>query len=146
MIASSSDDPPLPIAYAAARHDGWTAARQAHFLACLARHGSVTAACAAVGKRCTSAYRLRHRPDAAVFAAAWDACLVPRFVASATRQAAAPGVEGRKGGERVEGQDFASPRQDHQLRPTTYDFGAFTRAALRYRARCPRDDAPTGSA
>ena len=43
------DHTPRP-PYAARPHDGWTAARQAHFLGCLTRHGSVTLACAAVGK------------------------------------------------------------------------------------------------
>ena len=75
----TNNSAPHPAAYAATRHDGWTLARQAHFLRSLAQGGSVSAACAAVGKSCASAYRLRRRPDAAAFAAAWDLCVLPHF-------------------------------------------------------------------
>jgi len=53
----------------------WTDAAQAHFLGWLAETGSVSAACARVGISRSSAYRLRTRPDAESFAAAWDAAL-----------------------------------------------------------------------
>ena len=56
-------------------HNGWTRARQAHFLGWLAETGSVSAACARVGMSRNSAYKLRRRPDAESFAAAGDAAL-----------------------------------------------------------------------
>ena len=57
------------------RRDGWTVRRQADFLGYLAETGSVLGACEAVGRSRNSAYKLRGRPDAASFAAAWDAAL-----------------------------------------------------------------------
>jgi len=116
--------PHSPLRYAATRHDGWTIARQAHFLRCLGRQGSVSAACAAVGMSCASAYRLRRRADAATFAAAWDACLLPHFAfRQPVRRPHPPlrgtGVEAVKGVEGVEGQDFAARRQFHQHRPAS---------------------------
>lgn len=57
------------------RGDGWTAERQAQFIGMLAQTGSVVAAAQAVGMGRESAYRLRRRPGAAGFAAAWDAAL-----------------------------------------------------------------------
>lgn len=57
------------------RRDGWTIARQAEFLGMLAETGSVLGACEAVGMSRNSAYRLRARPKAESFAAAWDAAL-----------------------------------------------------------------------
>jgi hypothetical protein len=53
------------------RDDGWTADRQRRFIAALASLGSVAGACRAVGMSSASAYKLRDRPDAASFAAAW---------------------------------------------------------------------------
>ena len=53
----------------------WTLERQAHFLGWLAETGSVSAACARVGMSRNSAYKLRKRPRAESFAAAWDAAL-----------------------------------------------------------------------
>ncbi len=53
------------------RHDGWTPARQAEFIAALAASGCVTAACAHVGMSTESAYRLRARHDATDFRGAW---------------------------------------------------------------------------
>ena len=47
-----------------ARHDGWTPARQHHFIAMLAATKSITAACRAVGMSRESAYALRDRPEA----------------------------------------------------------------------------------
>jgi hypothetical protein len=58
---------PLPV-----RHDGWTVCRQLDFLEALARTRSVTLSARAVGMSRESAYRLRGRPHAALFAAAWD--------------------------------------------------------------------------
>jgi len=57
------------------RGDGWTVNRQAQFIGMLAQTGSVLAAAQAVGIGRESAYRLRKRPGAAGFAAAWDAAL-----------------------------------------------------------------------
>jgi len=53
----------------------WTDVRQAHFLGWLAETGSVSAACARVGMSRNGAYRLRGKPGAESFAAAWDAAL-----------------------------------------------------------------------
>ncbi|QDK34750.1 hypothetical protein [Sphingomonas sp. IC081] len=60
---------PVPLR---ARADGWTAARQAAFLGALAETGSVREAAARAGMTRETAYRLRRRPGAGSFAAAWD--------------------------------------------------------------------------
>lgn len=60
---------PVP---ARTRTDGWTSLRQAQFLGHLAATRSVSAAARAVGMAREGAYRLRDRPDAGSFAAAWD--------------------------------------------------------------------------
>lgn len=57
------------------RSDGWTPARQAAFIGYLAETRSVIAACRRVSMGRESAYRLRLRPGAAGFAAAWDMAL-----------------------------------------------------------------------
>lgn len=57
------------------RRDGWTPQRQADFLGHLGETGSVSAACARVGMSRNSAYKLRRKPQAESFAAAWDAAL-----------------------------------------------------------------------
>lgn len=56
-------------------HNGWTPRRQADFLGHLAETGSVAAACRRVGMSREAAYKLRRRPNAESFAAAWDAAL-----------------------------------------------------------------------
>lgn len=63
---------PVPVA---ARHDGWTPARQACFIGALVDTRCVSAAAKAVGKSRASAYRLRERAGAAGFARAWDTAL-----------------------------------------------------------------------
>lgn len=63
---------PVPVG---PRRDGWVAERQAAFIGYLAETRSVCAAARAVGMGRESAYRLRKRPGAAGFAAAWDAAL-----------------------------------------------------------------------
>lgn len=63
---------PVPLR---ARADGWTAERQARFLAELAITRSVSAAARAVRMARETAYRLRSRPGAESFAAAWDQIL-----------------------------------------------------------------------
>lgn len=55
------------------RHDGWTPARQVEFLTALRETGCVQAACAHVGLRTTSAYRVKKRIPA--FSDAWDLAL-----------------------------------------------------------------------
>lgn len=69
--------PPIPFTPVATRPraDGWSPLCQQRFIAALAVMGTVPAACRAVGKSGASAYKLRARPDAASFAAAWDAAL-----------------------------------------------------------------------
>jgi hypothetical protein len=63
---------PVPVR---ARHDGWSPARQVAFIHRLALCGSVGTAAGAVGMTRKSAYRLRDRPGAERFAAAWDAAM-----------------------------------------------------------------------
>ena len=71
MNASNSPRPTF-------RHDGWTAERQLQFLDALARTRSVSEAAESAGKSRESAYRLRERPDGALFAALWDRILEPQ--------------------------------------------------------------------
>lgn len=66
---------PVPLRF---RKDGWTPGRQADFLGHLAETLSVSAAARHVGITRESAYRLRGKPGAASFAAAWDAILSHR--------------------------------------------------------------------
>ena len=63
---------PVPVR---ARRDGWTPLRQAEFIGHLAATRSVCAAARAVGMARETAYKLRTRPGAASFAAAWNAAL-----------------------------------------------------------------------
>lgn len=60
---------PVPLR---ARADGWTPERQAAFLGALAETGSVGEAARRVGMARETAYRLRRKPGAGSFAAAWD--------------------------------------------------------------------------
>lgn len=55
------------------REDGWTAVVQREFVEALAESGSVAQACRVVGRSASTAYRLRARPDAHAFRAAWSA-------------------------------------------------------------------------
>ncbi len=59
-----------------ARHDGWTPARQRHFIEVLAACGRVREAAAAVGMSTMAAYKLRNRSEGRNFALAWDAALI----------------------------------------------------------------------
>jgi len=61
------------------RRDGWTVERQLGFLAALLDAKSISSAAAAVGMSRESAYRLRERPNGALFAALWDRILQPEF-------------------------------------------------------------------
>ncbi len=63
---------PVPLR---ARSDGWTPLRQAQFLVALARTRSVKKAAHAAGMTRETAYRLRSKPGAESFVAAWDAVL-----------------------------------------------------------------------
>jgi hypothetical protein len=54
------------------RRDGWTVERQKWFILRLALGGCVSVAARGVGMTRKSAYRLRDRPGAESFAAAWD--------------------------------------------------------------------------
>lgn len=65
---------PVPLQ---ARRDGWSVARQCHFLAQLYLTGSVTTAARDVAMSRASAYRLRKREGAESFAHAWDSIFVP---------------------------------------------------------------------
>ncbi|MEG3086499.1 hypothetical protein [Sphingomonas sp. PB4P5] len=56
-------------------HAGWSERRQRCFIAALRQVGSVQASTRAVGCSPQSAYKLRKRPDATEFAAAWDRAL-----------------------------------------------------------------------
>jgi hypothetical protein len=67
---------PVPLRY---RADGWTPERQAVFLGVLVETLCVAAAARAVGMTREGAYRLREKPGAESFAAAWDRVLaMPR--------------------------------------------------------------------
>src|SRR3954453_264643 len=72
-----SAPPPFEPVPCRARRDGWTPERQRAFLHRLAQARSVSRAAVSVGMSRESAYRLRRRPGAASFAAAWDAILAP---------------------------------------------------------------------
>lgn len=64
-----------PVAQQRRRADGWTPGTQANFIRALSAMGSVGKAARAVGMGRASAYRLRDRPEAANFAAAWDSAI-----------------------------------------------------------------------
>ena len=64
-----------PVAQQRNRADGWTPETQANFVRALEAMGSVGKAARAVGMGRASAYRLRERPEATSFAAAWDCAI-----------------------------------------------------------------------
>lgn len=64
-----------PVPQQRRRADGWTPATQQCFIYALEAMGSVGQAARAVGMGRASAYRLRERPGAASFAAAWDSAI-----------------------------------------------------------------------
>jgi hypothetical protein len=66
---------PVPVRL---RRDGWFPERQRVFIARLAASRCVHRAAAAVGMSRESAYRLRARPGAESFAAAWDKIMADR--------------------------------------------------------------------
>ncbi len=80
---------PVPVGR---RADGWRPERQADFIGWLAQTRSVLAAARAAGMGRESAYRLRKRPGAAGFAAAWDAALGKPHLAVDLASAKATGL------------------------------------------------------
>ncbi len=64
-----------PVPRAAPRSNGWKPHVQRAFIEALAQSGSVKAAAASVGRSTHGAYLLRRHPEAASFAAAWDAAI-----------------------------------------------------------------------
>lgn len=70
---SALDFTPVPLERV--HHNGWTERRQRDFITALAAMGSVRHACRAVGKTRQSAYKLRERPGAESFSAAWDVAI-----------------------------------------------------------------------
>ncbi len=73
------DDDPLlafaPYLHAVPRSNSITPERQRRFIATLAATGIVNQAARSIGKSMEALYKLRHRPGAEGFAAAWDAAL-----------------------------------------------------------------------
>ncbi|WP_327753391.1 hypothetical protein VVT58_08485 [Sphingobium sp. SJ10-10] len=68
--------PPLPTPAQQIRADGWSPARQRHFLETLAATGVIRAACDAAFISTRSAYALRIRRDGAAFRLGWDAAIL----------------------------------------------------------------------
>lgn len=66
------DFTPVPVT---PRTDGWTPRKQVAFIEALGAMGCVAAAAASVGMCRESAYRLRARPEAGEFRAAWESAL-----------------------------------------------------------------------
>ena len=64
-----------PYAHAAPRRNSITPARQRAFISALAETGVVTAAARRIGASLEALYRLRNRPGAEAFAAAWEMAL-----------------------------------------------------------------------
>ncbi|WP_235901087.1 hypothetical protein [Pontixanthobacter aquaemixtae] len=73
------DDDPLlaftPYLHTAPRSNSITPDRQRRFIATLAATGIVKQAAKSIGKSLEALYKLRHRPGAEEFSAAWDAAL-----------------------------------------------------------------------
>jgi hypothetical protein len=74
-IVPAPPPPDFDIAPTRKRHAGWTAERQRKFIEHLSLTGHVGEACAVVGVASSSAYRLKHKPEAESFLRAWDAAL-----------------------------------------------------------------------
>lgn len=66
------DFAPVPVK---SRRDGWSAVIQRLFVLCIAAGLGASGSARAVGRSRQTAYRLRERPGAAGFAAAWDRAL-----------------------------------------------------------------------
>lgn len=94
----SSDDPLLdfaPVPHVAPRRNSITAERQRAFIAHLAATGIVTQAAKHIGASLEALYKLRKRPGAEEFDAAWDAA-VDRGVARLEDCALARAIEGEE--------------------------------------------------
>jgi hypothetical protein len=87
------------------RTDGWTAARQLHFLKMLEQTRSVSRAARSAGISRESAYRLRERRDGALFALLWD-----QMLAFQTEVHTPPLTDGRL--MRLLGNHFRRERRD----------------------------------
>lgn len=122
------------------RADGWTVERQQGFVQLLALIESVTAAARGVGMTKKSAYRLRARPGAESFAAAWDVAVSwgrSRVTALSLSRALAGEVRpyyyrGRKCGEHVRNTDsllIAILNARDRESPATVPGGGVTPAA-----------------
>lgn len=74
-MTDQPDLPPFTSVPTRARRDGWTPAKQRAFIASLRRTGQVAVAAREVGMSPQSAWRLRARPQAESFVAAWDCVL-----------------------------------------------------------------------
>lgn len=102
------DDPLLgfaPYLHKQPRRNAITPERQRAFIAALAATGIVTQAAKAIGASLEALYKLRHRPGAEEFAAAWEAAL-DRGIARLEDCAVALAIEGEeipivRGGEVV---------------------------------------------
>lgn len=68
---------PVPFSPVPSRKEvtGWTVLKQRNFIAELAASGSVSLAAQSVGMSARSAWRLRHKPGAEEFSAAWSLAL-----------------------------------------------------------------------
>ena len=66
----------LPTAADQVRADGWSPARQRHFLETLAATGIIRSACDAAQISTRAAYALRIRRDGAAFRLGWDAAIL----------------------------------------------------------------------
>ena len=79
VAPSPEDDDPLlafaPYLHTHPRRNSITPELQRKFVATLAATGIVTQAARSIGKSMEALYKLRHRPGAEGFAAAWDAAL-----------------------------------------------------------------------
>lgn len=79
---------PVPLR---AQHNGWTPDLQRRFILALARGAGPDEAARSLGKSRQSVYRLRGRPGAESFAAAWNDAQVFADMASAAGRARIPG-------------------------------------------------------
>lgn len=92
------DDPLLafaPVPHVAPRRNSITASRQRAFIAALAASGVVAQAARSIGASLEALYKLRHRPGAEGFAAAWDEA-VDRGVHRLEDSALARAIEGEE--------------------------------------------------
>jgi hypothetical protein len=77
-----------------AQHNGFCPKQQVRFIVALARGAGVGEAARAIGMSRQTLYRIRDRPDAASFAAAWDEAISFARRAAAAGRVAGPGFSG----------------------------------------------------